>query len=158
MLQVRAMDSGSRCQMAQVDVLGVPADGVVDTAADITIMGGKLFAMVVSAARLRKKDFHKPDKVPQTNDRKVFWLGGCMDMEISFHDTTIKTVVYIKMDAADQLLLSEGVYQQLGIVTYHPAIQPRETSKKAAPDDTIVPTIRVTMVQSLRLLPSQRVH
>ena len=31
----------------------------------------------------------------------------------------MKTPVYIKMDAPDQLLLSEGVCQQLGIVSYH---------------------------------------
>ena len=53
MLQVRAMDSGSRCQMAQVDVLGVPADGVVDTAADITIMGGEALCFCCPAPKKR---------------------------------------------------------------------------------------------------------
>ena len=42
-----------------------------------------------------------------------------MDLDISFGDATMRTPVYIKMDAADQLLLSEGVCRQLGIVTYH---------------------------------------
>ena len=31
----------------------------------ITIMGGKLFTLVASSARLRKKDFKPPDKVPR---------------------------------------------------------------------------------------------
>ena len=34
-----------------------------------------------------------------------------MELEVEFGDTTIKTVVYIKMDARDQLLLSEGVIE-----------------------------------------------
>ena len=107
--QVKVTDSGSHTQFVRVEVQGVPADGVVDTAADITIMGGKLFALVASAARLRKKNFRAPDKVPRTYDRKVFRLDGCMDMDISFGDKTLNTTVYNKMDAADQLLLSEGV-------------------------------------------------
>ena len=36
---VALTDSGRRCQFAHVDVFGVPADGIVDTATDITIMG-----------------------------------------------------------------------------------------------------------------------
>lgn len=59
--RVMVTDHGSRPQLARMDIQGVPADGVVDTAADITIMGGKLFALVASSARLRKKDFKPPD-------------------------------------------------------------------------------------------------
>ena len=58
------MDTGSYCQLARVNVFSVPVNGVVDTAADITIMGGKLFSTVAAAAQLKKKDFRKPDKVP----------------------------------------------------------------------------------------------
>lgn len=37
-------------------------------------------------------------------------------------------MVYIKMGAEDHLLLSEGVYSQLGVVTYHPKAKvPGET-------------------------------
>ena len=153
--QVNVTDSGGHCQFARVDIFGVPADGVVDTAADITIMGGKLFAMVAAAARLRKKDFRKPDKVLRTYDRKVFRLDGCMDMEISFDRKAIKTVIYIKMDAVDQLLLSEGVCRQLRMVTNHPAVRLRKTSKGTVPGGAIVPSIRVRLVQSLRLPPSR---
>ena len=44
-------DEGSRSQLACVIVQGVPADGVIDTGADITIMGRDLIAKVAAAAR-----------------------------------------------------------------------------------------------------------
>lgn len=43
-----------------------------------------------------------------------------LDLDVSFGE---KTAVYIKMDVHDQLLLSEGVCHQLGIITYHQNIQ-----------------------------------
>ena len=49
-----------------MQVQGVPTD----TGADITIMGGKLFKKVAAAARLKKRDFKKPDGVPRTYDRE----------------------------------------------------------------------------------------
>ena len=150
--QVTVNDSGSHCQLARVSICGVPADGVVDTAADITIMGGKLFALVAATARLRKKDFRKADRVPKTYDRKAFSLDGCMDMELSFEGKTVKTTVYVKMDATDQLLLSEGVCRQLDIVTYHPAVHSKKPPKGG---DAIVPSVRVKLVQSLRLPPNK---
>ena len=82
-------------------------------------MGGKLFKEVASVARLRKRDFRPADKIPHTYNRQPFNLDGRMDLEITFGDKTMKTPVYIKMDAPDQLLLSEGVCRQLGIVNYH---------------------------------------
>ena len=63
MKQVCVPDCGSRPHLARVDIHGVPADGIVDTAADITIMGGKLFALVAAAVKLCKHDFRKPDRV-----------------------------------------------------------------------------------------------
>ena len=35
-----------------------------------------------------------------------------MELDIEFDDKALKTMVYIKMDAHNQLLLSEGVYQK----------------------------------------------
>ena len=139
-------DQGSQSQHARVIVQGVPADGVIDTGADITIMGQELFARVAAAARLRKKNFRKPDKVPRTYDRKTFRLDGCMDMDISFADKTLSTTVYVKMDAHEQLLLSEGVCRQLGIVSYHPSVTARKSTRKTT---AIVPTVRVKLIQSL---------
>ena len=82
-------------------------------------MGGKLFSLVASSARLRKKDFKAPDRVRRTYDSNVFHLDGRMELEISFQGKAMKPMVCIKMDAPDELLLSEGVCRQLGIVTYH---------------------------------------
>ena len=150
--QVRVTDGGSQSQLARVDVLGVPADGVIDTGAEITIMGRDLFARVAAVAHLRKKDFRKSDKVPRNYDGKIFHLDGCMDMDITFDGKTMKTIVYIKSDASDQLLLSEGVSRQLGIVTYHPSVQARK-ARSYQHDVAVVPTIRVQLVKTLRLPP-----
>ena len=51
--QIRITDHGSEARSVKVGIQGVPAYGVIDTAADITIMGGKLFKEVASVARLR---------------------------------------------------------------------------------------------------------
>ena len=45
----------------------------------------------------------------------------------------MRTAVYIKMDAHDQLLLSEGVCHQLGIVTYHPDVQRWRGGRRKTP-------------------------
>ena len=47
-----------------------------------------------------------------------------MDLEITFDQKVLRTPVYIKMDARDQLLLAEGVCSQLGIVEYHQNVWP----------------------------------
>ena len=48
--QVRVNDQGSRPRRAQVLIQDVPVEGVVDTGADITIMGGDLCKKVASVA------------------------------------------------------------------------------------------------------------
>ena len=47
---VRVSDTGSKPQCARVMIQGVPVIGIIDTAADITIMGGSLFQKVASVA------------------------------------------------------------------------------------------------------------
>ena len=153
--QLRVADSGSCSQLARVDVYGVPADGIVDTAADITIMGGKLFALVATVAKLRKRNFRKPDNVPRNYDGTEFHLDGCMEMDLTFQGKTLATTVYVNMDAMDQLLLSKGVCRQLGIVTYHPSLASAKTPKSK--EVALVPSIRVSLVQSLKLPPSNTV-
>ena len=83
-----------------------------------------MFKQVAAVAKLRKRDFQ---------------------------DKTMTTPVYVKMDAKEQLLLSEGVCRQLGIITYHPDVKPRakssgggQTSLKNA---ARIPTVRVKLVQ-----------
>ncbi len=39
-------------------------------------------------------------------------------------------IVYVKMDAANQLLLGEGICRQLGLVTYHPDVLCSQDVKK----------------------------
>ena len=90
--------------------------GLADTAADITIIGG-LFKKVTSVARLKKRDFKPADKTSRTYDQKSFKVDGRMDLYISFGDITMRTPVHIKLDAADQLLLSKSVCRQLSSVT-----------------------------------------
>ena len=73
---IQMADESSQSQLADVIIQGVPADGVINTGADITIMGQELFARVTAAAKLRKKNFQKPDKVPQTYDQRTYNRDG----------------------------------------------------------------------------------
>ena len=75
-----------------------------------------------------------------------------MDLTVGFGVKEITTPVYIKMDAEDQLLLSEGLCRQLALVTYHP-----EVVVTAAPGNSParVPIVRVKLVDSVCLLPKQ---
>ena len=154
---VRVNDRGSKPQFAEVLIQGVPATGVIDTGADITIIGGERFQKVAAAARLKKRDFKRADKIPRTYDQQTFILHGKMDLDISFGDKTMSTAVYVKMDANDQLLLSEGVCNQLGIVTYHHGVRPgnmQPTTPHATNNtEAIVPMVRVNLLQSVKLPP-----
>lgn len=133
-------------------------------------MGKELFKKVATTNKLKKRDFHKPDKVPRTYDRRIFTLDGKMELEIPFEDKVLKTNVYVKMDAPDELLLSEGTCRQLGIISYHPSVQPwskkqqveqqdpergvtvSETNQNA---DPVVPVVRVQLLQSVTIPPLQ---
>ena len=74
----------------------------------------------------------------------------------TFGEKEISTQVYIKVDAADQLLLSEGVSRLLGIVEYHPDVQiwrggrKKSGTSSARADVSNVPSIRVTLVKSVK--------
>ena len=130
---VRITDHGSITQCVKVAVQGVPAYGLIDSGADISIMGGTLFKKISTVARLRRRDFMKPGKTPRTYDRQPFCLDGRMNLEIDFEGQTITTPIYIKMDAHDQLLLSEGVCRQLGIIQFHPHVESWRGGKKKPP-------------------------
>ena len=71
-------------------------------------------------------------------------------------------MVHIKMDAVEQLLLSEGVCRQLGIVTYHPSIQDWKGGRKlrggrkrlrASPPKAQVPAVHVGLLRTTRVKP-----
>ena len=104
---------GSRPQSVRVVVAGVPVEGVIDTAADITIAGAEAFKHI---AKLKKRDLKPADKTPHTYDHKIFHLDGCLDLGITFQGRTMKTPIYLKMNVREQFLLSEGVCRELGIV------------------------------------------
>ena len=53
----------------------------------------------------------------------------------------MRTPVYVKLDAADQLLLGEGVCRQLRIITYHPSVTAKR-SRSIKSDHTTAPTAR----------------
>ena len=179
---MRLTDQGSKPQCVKLQVQGVPAYGIIDSGADITIMGGILFKKVAAVARFKKRDLRRPDKTPRNYDQAPFTLDGRIDMDLSFDGKTMCTPVYIKADAHDQLLLSEGVCRQLGILQYHASVEPwrggrkrnqshpsAEATAQATPCSTPersqhsygnsevgVPTVRVRLLQSVNLLPHSR--
>ena len=60
------------------------------------------------------------------------------------------------MDAHDQLLWSEGVCRQLGIVSYHPDVKVwRGHHKQEVHSEAKVPSVRVRLIETVRLLPQQ---
>ena len=152
-LTVRVEDKGSKPRKVTVDVQGVPAEGVVDTGADITIMGADLFKRVAAVAHLKKKELKKSDRVPFTYDQKPFRLDGKLELDITFQGQTMCTPVYLKMDAHDSLLLSEGVCCQLGIITYHPSLEVQQPTNQRT--TARVPGVSVRLVKSMRLAPQQ---
>ena len=106
--QVRVSDEGSKPQFVKVDVQGLHMYGVVDTGADNTIINGPMFKRVAAVARLHKQDFKAPDRTPNGYGQKPFRQDGRLDLDITFGDRTMNTPIYIKMDAKEDLLVSEG--------------------------------------------------
>ena len=58
------MKGASHSVSTYVRLQGVPAYGIIDTAADITIVGGRLFKKIATIARLKKKNLKPPEKKP----------------------------------------------------------------------------------------------
>jgi len=77
--QIRVKDSGSVTQCVKLCLQGVPVYRIIDSGADITIIGGQLFKCVALVASLKKKDF---DKTPRAYDHKPFTLDGKIDLDI----------------------------------------------------------------------------
>ena len=136
--------------MVRVVIAVVPVEGVVDTAADITIIGAEALKHIASVARLKQRDLKPVDKTPHTYDRRTFHLHGRLHLDITFDGRTMTTPIYVKMDAKEQLLISEGVCRQLGIVQYHREVKPGNSDSK----DSSVPSVRV---QTVKLRPEESV-
>ena len=159
--RVTVEDKGSHPRYAEVSVQGVLLQGVVDTGSYLTIMGREAFKKVATVAKLRKRDFHPADKMAYSYDGKPFTLDGRLQLDLMFGEYAMSTPVYVKMDADNQLLLSEGVCRQLGIVTYHPSVQEHKKSEVTTlpqedkgSQEAKVPTVRVKLLNSARLLPN----
>ena len=138
----------------------MPVYGIVDTGADITIIDGKLFKLIATKAipKLKKKDLQQPDKVLRNYDGNTLTLDGKMDLKVTFQEKYIIEPIYIKMDAKDQLLLSETVCQQLGIISYHPRVEVwngGHQDKTELQLTATVPLMRVKLIQATRFLPHQ---
>ena len=79
-------------------------------------------------------------------------LDRRLDLDVTFVDKTMHTAIYVKLDAFDDILLSEGVCQQLGIMEYHPPVEnnkPNYVTPVEAPPSTL--SVRIHLVQSVRL-------
>ena len=157
--QIQVRDKGSSPQRVRVVVAGVPVDGVVDTGADITIVGGEAFKRIAAVARLRRRDVRPADKTPHTYDQKTFRIDGRVELDITFQGRSMKTPIYVKMDAKEELLLSEGVCRQLGIVSYHNVVTPGQSreAEKSVVGEVSVPAVRVQLVQMVKLKPEESV-
>jgi len=92
---VRIADKGSCSHCVTVEVQGVPVDGVIDTGADITIMGGEVFKKIAAVAKLRKSHLKKADKTSHNYDQTPFSLHGRMDLDVTFGGVTMCTPIYI---------------------------------------------------------------
>jgi len=75
---------------------GVPLTGIIDSGADITIMGGSAFKQVAAVARLKKQDLKPPDKVSRNYDRQPFHIDGKIEINIEFGCRTMKTPIILK--------------------------------------------------------------
>ena len=161
--RITVEDTGSYPRYANVLVEGVVLRGVVDTGSDLTIMGKEAFKKVAAVAKLKKRDFYPSDKKAYSYDGRPFSLDGKLHLNLTFGEYSMSTPVYVKMNAEDQLLLSEGVCRQLGIVSYHPDVFSDKQPDPASPSedkpretkDGKVPTIRVKLLNSARLLPNR---
>ena len=135
-------------------------DCVMDSGSDITIIGKEMFRNAVSVAKLHKRDLKSPEKQPSMYNLQPFHVDGWIEVDISFGDHTMKTWVCIKMDVPEQLLHSEGVCRQLGVIRYHPEVKPGNMTAKAESSgvsDCKFPMVTVKLVCDIRLIPNQHV-
>ena len=106
---VRIEDNRSQPRKVTVDLQDLTVSGMIDSGADITIMNGDVSKKVAAIGWLSNRAFKPADKIPYGYDSIPFKLDGWIDLDITFVEQTMRTTVYLKMDAQDPLLLSEGV-------------------------------------------------
>ena len=96
-------------QSATVNVEGVPVTGIIDTGLDITIISGDMFKIVIAKAGSKKEEFKTADKQAFTYNKQRITLDGWVYTNITFEDKQVYTTIYVKMEAANPLLLSEAM-------------------------------------------------
>ena len=79
--QVTVKDEGSRTMCVPIQVEGVLTFGLLDTGADITIIGARLFREVAAMAKLKKRP---ANQIPRGYDGKPFAIHGQMEMTLAF--------------------------------------------------------------------------
>jgi len=94
-------------------VQGVSAFGIIDTAADIIIIGGNLFWKVASVACLKNRNLKPAEKVPRAYDQLPFTLDGRMELVITFGGKEIATQVY-----TSKWMLQTSYFYLKGFVDY----------------------------------------
>ena len=67
-------DEGSKSQKVKVIVSGVPLSSIIDSGADITIMGRSAFKQVAAVATLKKRDFKPQTKFQGTMIVNLFTM------------------------------------------------------------------------------------
>ena len=72
-------------------------------------MEGVLFKKVAAIAKFKKCKLKGPDKTPRNYDHIPFTLDSGIDRDVTFNDKAMRTPVYVKADALEQLLLPEEV-------------------------------------------------
>ena len=92
---MKIKDKGSDPKCVTVLLHGVPSVGLVDTGADITIIGGELFKRVAALAKLKKRHFKRVDKTPKTYDQRSFTLDSHLDLDTEFNSKVLHTPVYV---------------------------------------------------------------
>lgn len=85
-------------------------------------------------------------------------LDGRIALEVAFGEQVMKSMIYVKMDASEQLLLSEGICRQLGIVTYHSEVKPCAEAARAPVTIVQVPVVRVQLLKSVSIPPQGSIH
>ena len=124
---IKSRDSTYKSRHVEVEIEGVPVTGIIDTGSDITIISGELFENIVDAVQLSSETFKPANKQACAYNGQTISLDDQMDVTISFESHNIKTITYVKLQAPDQLLLSESVCQELDIVKYHSLVDSAES-------------------------------
>ena len=134
---------------------GGPEYGLIDSCADISIIGGSLFKRT-TVAKLRKQDFQKVDRTLRTYDQKPFSLDGRIDLFAdkrceppSTSKWTLTISCFCRRASAGSLGLLRRTVGEVAKVARRRKLLPN-LKKRPLPQQ-----VRVSLVQSEHFLPHQ---